>query len=149
MKNLLYHAKITLAFWAFTLAIFLGFNLAFGQPDGGAVLVPTNLEFNLLFLIPLVLGWVPHWLTKYLANKTTTPSVGQYLIRNFGSTIAGFMATFGAVTIQFQSNPAAFAAFNVGSFMMVLMTAWAADTVNSNFSSRSAPPPSGQPTDIE
>ena len=138
-QRILFHLRRTLAFWLVLAAVMLVFNLAFGQPEGGAVIVPVNPDFNLLFLIPMLLGWLPHYITKYLANKATTPSLGGYLLQNFGATISGLMATFGAVTLQFQTNPLAFLTFNVGSFFAVLMTAWAADTVNSNFSSRPAP----------
>ena len=113
--------------------------IVFAQ-GGGAVLVPTSPDFNWLFLIPIGLGNVVHWFVKWSANRVTTPSFWSYILDNGGATFAGVMVGWGAVWAQFLSNPVAFASFNLGSFMAVLMTVWAGDTLNSNFSKRTAPP---------
>lgn len=138
-QRILFHLRRTLAFWLVLAAVMLVFNLAFGQPEGGAILVPANPDFNLLFLVPAFLGWLPHWLIKYSANRTTTPSLKDYLWNNLGATITGVIGAVTLVTGMFALNPVAFASFNGGSFLMVLTAAWAADTVNSNFSGKNKP----------
>jgi len=112
--------------------------VAFAQ-DGEIPPIPIGVTFSGLFLIPLLLGNFAHWLVKWGANRQTTPAFFTYLLDNLPATIAGIFIGWGAVGTQFATNPAAFADFNTGSFMMVLMTVWAADTINSNFS-KTAPP---------
>jgi len=112
----------------------------FAQGDGGIPPLPSAVEFNPLFIIPIFSGLLMHWLVKWAADRKNAPSLKSYFLDNIKATFAGLLLGWGAVATQFSTNPAGFASFNPGSFMGVLTTVWALDTVNSNFSKSPAPP---------